>query len=275
VIDAQQPTRRRLAPAVHAFAAEDRFIVYAGGDDFLVLELDAPAGAELAAVVRGELDLAACRHVDAETASTVIDAMVDDGLFTELEASADRSLGPVHVSGDGPLADQVRALLPDGGAAPLQDADLVIACAGWLPDSAWRELDRRLIERGVCWHRCWGDGDALFIGPLSVPGHSAGHEDVRRRQLAATDSPDLLLDLWRHWDGDETAPFPWPDSGVLAIAAGMMIADAHDLADGRLPQGALEQRELSCSTRSCVSHPVLPIPGSAWDRGLKDGGGDR
>lgn len=274
MIDTQQPARRRtrIAPNVHAFATEERLIVYAGGDDFLVLDLEAPAGAELAAVIRGEIDLAGCRRVDAETASMVIDTMVEEGLFIEVEESAARQLGPVHVSGDGPLADQVRALLPEGGAT-LDEAESVIACAGWLPDRAWRELDRQLADRGLPWHRCWGDGTALFVGPLSVAGHSAGYDDVRRRQLAATDSPDLLLDLWRHWDETATE-FSWSDPGTLAIAAGMMVADVRELAAGRLPQGALEQRELCLQTRTWTSHPVLPIPGSAWD-GTENEAGER
>lgn len=256
----------RPISTTHLFTVGEDFVVYAGGEDFLTLELGAAAAAELVSVLRGETDLSSCTALDQAIAAEVTAELAAEGLLAEPGAFSFSTPPHAHavILGDGVVADAVRTLLP-GAATSLTDdvTDLVIACAGWLPDAAWLRLDAELAARGIAWHRCWGDGTALHIGPLTVPGEGPGYDDVRRRQLAATDSPDLLLALWSHWD--RTAPdYPSPDPGSAAIAAGLLAADALDLLAGRVPLGSTEQRELNLRTRDIISHPVLPVPGSAW-----------
>lgn len=257
----------RPSPVTQVFTLGDDFVVYAGGDEFLTLELGEAAAAELVAVLHGDLALRACTALETATAADITDELIAEGLIIEPPGAA-CPVPYAAVVGDGPIAEAVRGLLPRTQATvPGPDSpavDLVIVCAGWLPDRDWQQLDRELAGRSIPWHRCWGDGTALYLGPLTLPGTGPGYGDVRQRQLAATDSPDLLQALWQHWDGTPPTTYPAPDPASTAMAAGLLAGDAFDLVAGRRPVGQSVQRELDLVTRQVIEHPVLPVPGSPW-----------
>lgn len=279
-------------PTTQVFGIDSGVVIHAGGDDFLTIDLPADEARELVAVLRGDLEVTACARLDPGLAADIAAELCEDGLLVA-DGPADGSEAQdarghrIAVVGHGRVADAVRTLLgprdraespgDTGDTAALELSgtdgarrfDLVIACAGWLPDAAWLEFDARCLADGVAWTRCWGDGSALFLGPTSVPGFGPGYDDVRRRQLAATDSPELLLGLWRHWDQGQS-PYPEPDHALAAVAAGHLVADLGDLidlgdlGDRALPLGATHQREIDLATRRVDLHPILPTPSSPW-----------
>jgi hypothetical protein len=113
----------------------------------------------------------------------------------------------VVVAGAGAVAARLVDLLTEAGAGcvtalreswpPASDVDLLIACAGWIPDARWQRLDAWCAARGIPWHRVHQEGAALHLGPLSIPGVTASYADSRARRLAAASYPEELEALWQ------------------------------------------------------------------------------
>ncbi|WP_157902442.1 hypothetical protein [Frankia sp. KB5] len=207
----------------------------------------------------------------ADAAAPLVGVLREHGVLVEdpAPAEATRRSPRLHVDGDGPVARLV-AELAAGWAevrrgpldeAAVRDADVVMACAGWLPDAAWRRLGAWCGRHGTAWTRCHAEGLGLFVGPLTVPGRSAGYTDVRSRRLAAADSPDELLTLWAWLDrpGQPHPPVTWPARGVIAVAAGLMLGDVERWwATDELPDVDV-QWEIGADG-VVTRHPVLPLP---------------
>ncbi|MGF1662351.1 MAG: YcaO-like family protein [Kineosporiaceae bacterium] len=146
-----------------------------------------------------------------------------------------------------------------GAAGPAPD--LVVSCAGWLPDARWCDLDAALDDTGIAWHRCHVDGDAIRLGPLAVPGHTARYADSRARRLAASTVSGELEALWRHLDsGTAVPPIVWPDPGTVAVAAAVLVADVLAHLGGRCVPHAHHETVVRGAVVS--RHPVLPLPTS-------------
>ncbi|WP_218040901.1 YcaO-like family protein [Acrocarpospora macrocephala] len=232
----------RLAPGHHLHPGPDGVWRQHAPDGRVTL-VNAP-DALMRAFARGELP-------DDEE---LLRAFEDRGLLVR-ETPVEPS-GVVHVVGYGPVADQVERLLeqqvkvvrgPLGGTP-----DMVVACAGWLPDAEWLEIDRWCLERGVPWHRCHVEGLRLFAGPCGVP-----YTDVRARRLAASGLPGELVAHWAYLDAGDTPPVPWPSVGGVAVVAGLIVADVLAVLSGRTVPAC--QYEFDPTDNEVTHHPVLSL----------------
>ncbi|GAA1829446.1 hypothetical protein GCM10009836_04150 [Pseudonocardia ailaonensis] len=173
----------------------------------------------------------------------------------------------VLLTGDGPVADAVAAVL--GAWARVRRAgrptevDLLVDCAGWLPDARWHDLDTTCAATGLPWHRCHAEGTSFLVGPLTVPGRSPGYRDLRGRRLAASGVPDELGRYWSWLDTAQAPPVPDPGPGVAAVVAGLLADEvAAWWRTGETgPVGY--QTEVSTNPVRLTRHPVLALPGLA------------
>lgn len=178
----------------------------------------------------------------------------------------------VLVLGDGPIAEHLSGLLHHdvvtgpADATAVAHADVVVSCAGWLPDAAWQQLDQACIAHQVPWHGCYAEGTRWYVGPMAVPGRTAGYADTRARRLGACGVPEELLAYWAYLDtGVELPPVPWPGSGAAAVIAGLIGADVEAFLASGNPAAPGRQLEVDPETLAVVSHPVLPLPRTAGD----------
>ncbi|GAA0423317.1 hypothetical protein Acor_73850 [Acrocarpospora corrugata] len=169
----------------------------------------------------------------------------------------------VCVSGDGPVALHVTRLLE--GVAEVGDdpraADVLVACASWLPDESWQRVD----AGGTVWHRCHVEGTRLVLGPMTVPGRTASYRDLRGRRLAASPLPDELAGLWSYLDAGAAGkvalpPVPWPNAGAVALAAGLLVNDVLTWHATGLPASGSFQLVVDPASGGLDRHPVLPLP---------------
>jgi hypothetical protein len=252
----------RLLPGCHLYdGPDDVWRYYLPGDRFVRITAPAP-------------DLHAARlllhgHTTDEPAPTtraLVDALAEQGVLAA--AGPEPRRGRVQVRGDGPIADHLTSLLSDAGheivAELTAELDVVVACAGWLTDSAWQALGASCAGLGVAWHGCYAEGSRWFTGPMAVPGLTAGYADTRARRLGACGVPDELVGYWAYLDrGDRLPPVPWPGTGVVAMIAGALAADVEAyLAAGR-PAAYGRQLEIDPATLAVTAHPVLPLPFAA------------
>jgi hypothetical protein len=214
-------------------------------------------------------------------AEQLVAAFARQGLLTSDPAVTTTRAPRVLLDGSGPVAELVAHLLiswaevthspVDGGTIPpavLADHDVLVSCAGWLPDAAWQRLDRACLNARTAWHRCHVEGTTLFVGPLGV-GTGPSYRDLRGRRLAASTAPDELLALWRHLeDPDVPHPaVPWPGSGATAVAAGVLVDDLQRWWNsGRGPARSWEHEighDADTGALRVRAHPVLPLPVTA------------
>lgn len=203
------------------------------------------------------------RAVDVELLREVLEAAEAEGITGPVPEQHDPAPRTAAVAGDNPLADAVRPVLAAAGfgTAAADDAHVLVACAGFLPDEHWQRLDQQQAEAGRPWHRACLEGDRIVLGPFTVFPHGPTYRDTRTRRLASSSWPDELEALWRHLDaGKALPPEPWPDAGILAVAAGLIVADLCAHRDGRRPAGADRQVVIDPHTATWQAHPVLPVP---------------
>ncbi|MFC4068955.1 hypothetical protein [Actinoplanes subglobosus] len=251
----------RLTPGCHLYEGPDGvWRYYLPGDRFVRItapaDLIGPAQRLLHGRPGTELPAGA---------TELLTALDGQGILAAEEPAPRR--GRIQVHGDGPIAEQVTRLLSaahdivDPAAGLTADVDVVVCCAGWLPDSAWRTLDATCAGLGVAWHGCYAEGTRWFAGPMAVPGLTAGYRDTRARRLGACGVPQELLGYWSYLDrGEDLPPVPRPGPGVAAIVAGVLVADVEAfLRDGR-PAASGRQLEIDPADLSVTAHPVLPLP---------------
>jgi hypothetical protein len=135
--------------------------------------------------------------------------------------------------------------------------DLVLSCAGYLPDDEWLALSDRCLQVGRAWHMVYAEGNRWYIGPLFVPGVTASYRDVRLRRLSAADRPAELLRCWQ-WLATEPPPPAWPDAAGCAILAGVIAQDILAWARGELVANV--QHAVRLAPFALEAHPVLPLP---------------
>ncbi|MFD0663117.1 YcaO-like family protein [Thermocatellispora tengchongensis] len=170
----------------------------------------------------------------------------------------------VHVTGETPIADLTAALLRPhvtvvrGPLESVDGVDMVVACAGWLPDAEWRRIDK--VCARVPWHRCHADGLSFRIGPCTVPGRTATYADTRARRLAAARLPEELLTLWDRLDGGDVMTGE-PENASSGLVAGLLADDVLAVLSGRpVPSEGHQVIVGACLTR----RPVLPLPRPGW-----------
>jgi hypothetical protein len=210
---------------------------------------------------------------DAPGLRAVLDGLERRGVRSPATAPSEpvRERFVVGIDGHGPIADHVGALLADtadvrrADGATIEGLDLLVSCAGWLPDTSWQTLDDACRRQGMPWHTTYAEGDTIVVGPLSVPGRTAGYRDVRGRRLAAAAFPDELLGLWAYLgDGDQpTPPVPPVDTATAAVVAGFVAADVAALLAGRSWPSEGYQLVVVPGRAEVRRHRVLPLPAFA------------
>lgn len=264
--------RIRLAPGYHLFqgpdgvwrcaAPGDRFLRLRGPENLL---RRAQQALHSGLVDSGLVDSDSAEGLDA----SFVDGLAERGILAVLPAAADLAGRRVGLEGDDPIAAMLAELLgPLTTVVPgpldpetLAGFDVVVSCAGWLPDAHWQQVDQWCHRSGVAWHRCYAEGGRFYLGPLLVPGRTAGYADTRARRLAAARLPDELRGLWAYLDaGGPLPPVPWPGPGGVAVLAGMLAADVLAYLSGRPAPGAGHEIELDPATLGITRRAVLPVP---------------
>jgi hypothetical protein len=176
----------------------------------------------------------------------------------------------VFVAGWNPLAEQVVRLLDAAqvnvrrladDAQPTVAPTVLLSCAGWLPDRRWQALDAWCRSEAVSWHTLHAEGTHFYLGPMFIPGRTAGYADLRARRLAAAAFPDELSASWRYLESsDRVVPVRWPDTGGCALLAGALVADVLAFLRAEQPASAGFQLAFEPASGTWRRHPVLPIP---------------
>jgi ribosomal protein S12 methylthiotransferase accessory factor len=266
--------RVRLADGHHLYEADDGVWRCCGpADRFTKLHASGRLLAVVQRVLHGLVGLddalAACGAEERGAVLALLEAFDRQGLLASQAPQAPAPTGrTVHVDGDNPIAVCVVDLLEphvavSRGAAEVAEGemDMLITCAGWLPDARWRKLDRLCIERELPWHMCYAEGNLFYVGPCSLPRRTATYADTRARRLAAAGSPDELQSHWTYLDrGHDPPPVPWPSVGGCALVAGILVADTlAQLASEPLPSHG-HQLGIDPRRAAVRRHPVLPLP---------------
>jgi hypothetical protein len=250
---------RRLAPGAHAIPeGADGLLLTTPAEEVARVQLPEGDRDLLLEVLTGQLAVAdaLAGAEDPDLLSDVFEGCADEGITGPPPAAT--TGGTVTVVGDNPVTAVLAPLLESAGFTVTADGEVLVSCAGWLPDAAWQRLDTD--RAGRPWHRCHIEGTRLVLGPFSVPG-TPTYLDARTRRLAASAWPDELETLWRHLDAaTDLPPVPWPDPGVLAVAAGLITADLVAHRAGRRPPGADRQVVIDPAGLTWSAHPVLPLP---------------
>jgi hypothetical protein len=258
--------RPRLRDGWHLFAGPgESWMLLSPEERFLRLKSEPALAARLARRLAGE-------EIEEDAGLRVLlDRFGEQGLLARpMPRQAPRR---VAVRGGGPVADEVARLLGESAGLRVERigtgelpavadlADLVIACAGWLPDADWLRLDAWAAARGIAWHGCHAEGLRFYLGPLAIPGRTAGYADVRARRLAAARLPAELEAYWAYLDGGHgVPPVPWPGAGAVAAMAGALVEDALAWLAGRPAPSEGYQVAFDPARWHWHRHPVLPVP---------------
>jgi bacteriocin biosynthesis cyclodehydratase domain-containing protein len=274
-----------LAPGHHLYPADDGAWRYSAPfDRFVRVTGDSATLAAFQRLVHGgvEPDLGTMAAVDSEAfaqlsemfaARELLDHDAPAVLSTAPERP-DRATALVAIEGgDTPLGRAVTRLLEQAARVvqgpadedAVRAADLVVSCAGWLPDTHWQELDRWCATHRTPWHRLHVEDSRFFLGPLTVPGETACYRDLRGRRLAASPVADELL---RHWsyleDPDQLRPaVPWPAEAGLAMLAGLVAHDVLTYLRTGTPAVVDAELEVDLAAMSITHHRVLPLPATS------------
>lgn len=259
----------RLAAGAGIVPTDTGFLVVTPAEDFLTVSVEPDRRDLVTALLSGEVTAAEAVASDPD-AGALLDALAsnrvlaDDGVVTSdrtRSGDAPPAAGPVVVDGEGVLAEQVAALLgPEiRPTAEITDAAVVVACADWLPDARWRELDAACAAARVAWHRGYAEGNRWYAGPFTEPGRGPSYADLRLRRMAASPWPDQLAAFWTWLDGGGRPAGP-PTSAGAAVAAGLIAADVRAYLAGVAPPGRGVQYGVDLAAGVVHRHPVLPVP---------------
>ena len=172
----------------------------------------------------------------------------------------------VLVLGASILAEHVARLLKDSSAEVVREdvpggtVSAAVACADWLPDSNWLELDARFIRSGIPWHMCYHEAGRFYAGPLAIPGRTPSYAECRARRLAASSYPEELLGLWAYLNANPELAPPEHSPGVLSLIAGIMVTDVMRVLNGKEAVAAGFQLEIDPESLQIIRHPVLRLP---------------
>lgn len=263
----------RLRYGYHLFSdAAERWLIATPDQRFIRLKLATEQVVALLPVLDGRMAPRDLRNARADT--TLSDILERFGQQNLLETGVEPQQGAqsthcVLVQGDNPLAEHVITLLAHahiphqhvrGSGLPDCLPALLITCVGWLPDTQWQQLDAWCRQHNVMWHMAHAEDTHFYLGPLFVPGKTAGYADVRARRRAAAPFHDELLACWRYLESDRVGPVRWPDVGALAVMAGVIVGDVLAVLGGRPAPSAGYQLGFDPETMTWQRHPVLPVP---------------
>ena len=257
----------KLRPGYHLFPHDNgSWLLATPTDQFFRIHLPFDQLTRFAASLAGEVV-----EFDEDVHNCLLQQFQTHQIITAIEGKiAPPTIQHVIVQGDNPIARSVASLLQESGlmisrqeddALPSEQAELVISCAGWLPDQSWRKLSQYCREQGLPWQRCYMEGQRFYIGPLFLPERTASYEDERARRLAASSFPEELRSYWRYLaQGKHIPPVPWPDAASTAILSGLLLADVFAYRDGRDIPHREYQLSYALDTHTLARHPLLPIP---------------
>ncbi|MDA8015987.1 MAG: hypothetical protein MPN21_00965 [Thermoanaerobaculia bacterium] len=269
---ASELERLQLVPGHHLVPSSEGWLLYPPDGHAFRLNVDGEVMKNVADVLDGK----GTAGEIPTAARDVLERFVARG-FAEVAAQSSQPALELRVCvvGSGPIAEALHTLLettglPEpsragAGELPAQSVttDLVVTCAGWLPDAHWQRVHAWCREQEVAWHGCHAEGDHFYLGPYWSPNDPAtpSYRDVRDRRLAADPHPDGLEAYWRYVDrGEGVPPVPWPDAGRVAVIAGALASDLLAVARGERPPSHGHQLALDPATGTWRRHPVLPVP---------------
>ena len=269
-------TAARIVAGAHLYPGADGiWRYYLPGDEFV--RVAAPADLLVAAQrLLHQVPETGADEVDAEELGQLLDALARRGVLADPAPGGSPAGQTVLVDGDNPIGARVAQLLRgevevvlgpiDEGA--VADADAVVACAGWLPDTRWRELDRVVRQPRHAMAHELRRGDPLVCGS---DGGTRSHRRLRGRagpaagRLRGTRGVAGLLGV------------PGLDhrraSGAVAFGrcgGGGRRTDRQrhpDLARHRNRRHAGVPAWVAPATGEVSRHPVLPIPRVALREG--------
>lgn len=281
--------RFRLRPGCHLYRSTDGAWRLAQPDDrYERIHVPSDVGDALERISVGAQSRSAARARvgDPATFDAAVDALLQQGCLIPHEPtpSAASSHGAVVIDGHGAVADQVAQLLRGAGVevtrlhaealndnapAVVEKADLLLTCAGWLPDGQWLKLDSLTEALELTWHRLHIEAERFHIGPVSIPGRTPNYRDVRARRLAAARHPDELECAWAHLANPAQQPMlEPPPPAACVVAAGLLAADALAVLAGTPAPSQSYELELDMLTLVVQRHPVLALPREVLTSGV-------
>jgi hypothetical protein len=269
----------RLRDGCHLYAAGDgSWRIAAYGDEFLHLALSAEqAGIVERLVVWSEAPATVlANRDDADEFHALLDELDAAGVVEQMVAGQRPAVPKrVVITGTNAVAAMVVALLaaeegvrpacvetadPVTALSAAPPPDLIVSCAGWLPDSTWQRLDAWCHAHAVAWHRVHAEAGRWYVGPLFLPGQTAGYCDTRARRLAAAALPDDLETYWQVLERPDAVPPPRLATCAVAVIAGLLVADIIAVLAGRPAPSAGDQLAFDPGDLGIRRHPVLPLP---------------
>ncbi|MBM7790625.1 hypothetical protein [Tenggerimyces flavus] len=258
-----------ISPGHHLYAGPDGTWRYAAPGDRFV-RVGGPDGLlrDAQQILHGVRDSAGAD----DQLRRVLDGFRDRGLVAPRNRTLPRTVRTIHVDGDNVVAALVAELLrPHGDVTTglvdegvVTHSDVLISCAGWLPDARWVAVDGWCRASGTAWHRLHFEGVSSVLGPMYVPGETASYVEVRGRRLAASGVAAELVAHWVYLDGtDPQPPVPWPDAAGASILAGLMARDVLSYLAGDPVPSTDRQLVVDLATAEISHHPVLPLPAVA------------
>jgi hypothetical protein len=260
----------RLQPNCHFFRLSDGgWRLHTPEGKFVRLRVTSAQGELLAQIFDGKLSLEIAQERDSSI-EKLLELFQNQGFLTPLpEPTATLPLQTVLVLGENRLAEEVATLLQSSAniirqadfSLPKDKPDLVIACADWLPDTAWQKLDAWCENHKISWLLAYREGRRWVVGPLYIPGETAGYHDTRARRLAATHYPEELAGYWSYLnENGANLILPTTTEAELAVVAGTIAGMMKLRLEGNSTVEVSDQLIYDPATLSWERHPVLPVP---------------
>lgn len=271
--------RYQLAPGFHLIPFQENWLLYRPDGRFARLKLDPSLPAAAIRLLAGE-DVRTL-DVELEKLEHLFNALLAQDAIQPKVSGVEVSPNPlpnrsrVAIDGQGIIVlylvdflrqgglDVSQGVAADSQAPSSEPPDVVVCCAGWLPDAHFQRLDGWCVERGVAWHGVYVEGHSYYLGPFWLPDdpRTVRYGDARSRRLAAEALPDGLEAYWQYLDGGHRVPNPEPPtSAEAALLAGALAHDILAWSAGQTPPSHGHQLAFDRSTGRWQRHPVLPVP---------------
>ena len=257
--------RLRLADGYLLYPGRDGYWrLHGPGDTILRIQADPDLVARVNDILSGKASGLLASN-ESSSLQEILEQFVAQGVVKRrMDSPPLRST--VLVLGASILAERVARLLKDSSAEVVREGpsgcavSAAVACADWLPDSHWLELDARFMQSGIPWHMCYYEAGRFFAGPLAIPGKTPSYAECRARRLAAASHPEELLDIWAYLNTNPELPPPEHPSSVLSLIAGIMVTDVMRVLSGKEAVAASFQLEIDPESLQIIRHPVLRLP---------------
>ena len=257
--------RLRLADGYLLYPGRDGYWrLHGPGDTILRIQADPDLVARVNDILSGRASGPLASN-ESSSLQEILEQFVAQGVVKrQVDSPPLRST--VLVLGASILAERVARLLKDSSAEVVREdpsgcaVSAAVACADWLPDSHWLELDARFMQSGIPWHMCYYEAGRFFAGPLAIPGKTPSYAECRARRLAAASYPEELLDIWAYLNTNPELPPPEHPSSVLSLIAGIMVTDVMRVLSGKEAVATSFQLEIDPESLQIIRHPVLRLP---------------